>query len=143
MKTIKLLLIYLFLSNAFPGLWALFFPGSFYTSFPGMGFHWIDIMGPYSEHLTRDVGAFFCAIAFLSLFSFFKLEENTLRLTAYATAVFAVPHLVYHICMIGMFPTLPDKVAGILAIGLNLIVPLLILTLAKKNKLFRPQTIRF
>lgn len=134
MKNIKNLLIYLVIANGIPGIWALIFPQSFYSSFPhlGFGFHWIDSMGPFNDHFIRDIGAFFCALSFLSIYTLKRFEEGTVRLTAYGNIVFALPHLIYHIIMINMFVTMTDKILGITSLAFAVIVPILILSLAGK-----------
>ena len=141
MKPIKLLLLYLIIANGIPGIWALFFPHFFYTSFPhlGFGFHWIDSMGPFNDHFIRDIGAFFCALASLSIYTLFRFEEGTTRLTAYGNIVFSLPHLIYHILMIDMFVTMMDKVVGITSLAMAVIVPVLILIMAGKS--FQKSTI--
>lgn len=135
MKQIKFLLFYLIIANGLPGIWALFFPQSFYSSFPhlGFGFHWIDSMGPFNDHFIRDIGAFFCALASLSIYTLFRFEEGTTRLTAYANIVFSLPHLIYHIFMINMFITMTDKILGITSLAIAVIVPILILLMAGKQ----------
>ena len=136
MKQIKWLLFYLIIANGIPGLWALFFPQSFYTSFPnlGFGFHWIDSMGPFNDHFIRDIGAFFCALASLSIYTLSsRFEEGTIRLTAYGNIVFSLPHLIYHLLMIDMFITMMDKILGISSLTMAVVVPVLILFLAEKN----------
>ena len=136
MKQIKLLLFYLIIANGIPGIWALFFPQSFYTSFPnlGFGFHWIDSMGAFNDHFIRDIGAFFCALASLSVYTLYgRFEEGTIRLTAYGNLVFAVPHLIYHIIMINMFITMADKIVGISSLAGAVIVPIIILILTGKE----------
>lgn len=135
MNRIKFLLTYLIFANGLPGVWALFFPQSFYSSFPhlGFGFHWIDSMGPFNDHFIRDIGAFFCALAFLSIYTLYRFEEGTARLTAYGNIVFSLPHLIYHIVMIDMFITMMDKVLGIISLAMAVIVPILILVMAGKT----------
>lgn len=49
--------------GAFVGVWAAGFPQSFYDSFPGFGFVWISVDGPFNEHLIRDVGSLYLALA--------------------------------------------------------------------------------
>ena len=44
------------------GAWAAGIPQSFYDSFPGLGFIWISVDGPYNEHLIRDVGSLYLAL---------------------------------------------------------------------------------
>src|SRR3712207_2072212 len=39
------------------GMWALLVPHSFYDDFPLPGRNWVSTLGPYNEHLVRDVGA--------------------------------------------------------------------------------------
>lgn len=134
MNQIKFLLVYLVIANGLPGIWALFFPQSFFSSFPhlGFGFHWIDTMGAFNDHFIRDIGAFFCALAFLSIYTLFRFEEGTIRLTAYGNIIFSLPHLIYHILMINMFVTRMDKILGIASLAMAVIVPLLILIMAGK-----------
>lgn len=134
MNQIRFLLVYLVIANGLPGIWALFFPQSFFSSFPhlGFGFHWIDTMGAFNDHFIRDIGAFFCALAFLSIYTLFRFEEGTIRLTAYGNIIFSLPHLIYHILMINMFVTRMDKILGIASLAMAVIVPLLILIMAGK-----------
>ena len=35
-------------------------------TFPGGGRHWLPMLGAYNEHLARDVGALYLALAVLS-----------------------------------------------------------------------------
>ena len=135
MKPIKYLIIYLIIANGIPGLWALFFPQSFYSSFPNLGFnfHWIDAMGPFNDHFIRDIGAFFSALAFLSIYTLIRFEEGTVRMMAYGNLVFSVPHLIYHLLMIDMFVTMMDKILGISSLAMAVIIPLLILSMVGKT----------
>lgn len=135
MKQIKFLLIYLLIANAVPGLWALFFPHNFFSNFPnlGLGLHWIDTMGPFNDHFIRDIGAFFCALAFLSAYTLTRMEEGTIRLTAYTNIVFALTHLIYHLMMINMFVTMTDKVLGLGSLTFAVIVPIVILLKTKNG----------
>lgn len=134
MKTIKIILYYLGISNGFTGIWAYFFPTKFYTSFPGMGFHWVDITGPFNEHFIKDVGASFLAMSFLAIYAAARSSETNIRLACYGNLVFAVPHLIYHISMIHMFPTITDKVLGIFTLAISAILPAIILMQIKSSK---------
>ena len=42
------------------GIYALFFPRSFYGDFP-LGRGWVEALPAYNEHLVRDVGGLFLA----------------------------------------------------------------------------------
>jgi hypothetical protein len=44
-------------SQAWLAVWALLAPRSFYDDFAGGGRAWVSLLGPYDEHLVRDVGA--------------------------------------------------------------------------------------
>ncbi len=44
------------LSAVVVGAWAAAAPDSFFSSFPLPGHHWVTPLGPYNEHMTRDVG---------------------------------------------------------------------------------------
>lgn len=46
-----------------PGIWAAFLPESFYGDIPAIRPAWVAVDGPYNEHLIRDVGAMFLALA--------------------------------------------------------------------------------
>ncbi|HEX4759810.1 MAG TPA: hypothetical protein VH256_03375, partial [Thermoleophilaceae bacterium] len=49
------------------GLWALLAPHNFYRNF-GLGSDgWVQVLGAYDEHLVRDVGSLFCALAVLMI----------------------------------------------------------------------------
>ena len=75
------------------GIQAAFFPQSFYDDFP-MGRSWIAVDGAYNEHLVRDVGALFLALAIASFFAWW--HPSLVRALAVAWLVFGVLHLVYH-----------------------------------------------
>jgi hypothetical protein len=38
------------LLGLYVGVWAEFLPRGFYSSFPGLGLHWISMDGAYDEH---------------------------------------------------------------------------------------------
>src|SRR5215210_5301308 len=50
-------LAFLSLGELAVGIWALFLPRSFYEDFPSSGREWVSTLGPYDEHLVRDVGS--------------------------------------------------------------------------------------
>jgi hypothetical protein len=127
MKFTKSLIFYLFVTNLFPGIWALFFPSSFYTDFPGFGRHWVAVDGPYNQHLTRDVGAFFCAISILNLLSLIYFERVSILLAATATLVFSFFHFWYHMCHLHMYSAWIDKILNIVVLSGGTIVPGLLL----------------
>lgn len=57
-RWVKAGLWFLAIQGGFVGVWALFFPGSFFSGFPGYGRSWVSAIGEFNEHLVTDVGAF-------------------------------------------------------------------------------------
>jgi hypothetical protein len=98
------------------GLWAAVGPRAFYDSFPGFGRTWIAGDGPFNEHLLRDVGALYLALAAASLAS---LRSRDTRAAGAAWTVFGVLHLGYHAAHLGGMAAV-DVVGNVLALGLSL-----------------------
>lgn len=88
------------LIGLYVGGWAAFATRSFYDSFPGLGFIWISIDGPYNQHLVNDVGTLNLGFAAATLYAALLRSEAAVviasRTVGIAWAVFSVPHLVYH-----------------------------------------------
>lgn len=112
----------------FVGLWAAAWPTSFYTSFPGLGRVWIAVDGPFNEHLIRDVGALYLALAAASTAATFSRTPDAGRVMGVAWTVFGIPHLVYHVSHFAGMPAI-DVVgnivglSGSLALGVVLMLP--------------------
>jgi hypothetical protein len=79
------------------GVWAQFAPRSFYDHFPGLGRAWVNVNGPYNEHLVRDVGGLNLGLAAVLIVAFITLSRPTIIAAALASLLYGVPHLVYHI----------------------------------------------
>src|SRR4051794_23363824 len=80
---------------AWIGIWATVAPRSFYDHFPGWS-SWVSSLGPYDEHLVRDIGAFQLGLLVVGLFALVTLERRVVRAALVASLVAGVPHLVYH-----------------------------------------------
>ena len=93
------------LTGAVVGGWALLAPASFWSDFPGAGRGWVAAAGPYDEHLVRDVGALYLALAVVALAG---LRDGwTARVAGAAWLVFSVPHLGFHAVEVSSGPV-PD-----------------------------------
>ena len=55
-------------------------------SFPGLGLHWVDVDGPYNEHLTRDAGSFMLALLVLTVAAALSRRQSLLRITGVASS---------------------------------------------------------
>ncbi|GAA3345991.1 hypothetical protein GCM10020358_55260 [Amorphoplanes nipponensis] len=109
------------------GVWAAAAPDSWWRSFPGAGHHWLPALGAYNEHLARDVGALYLALALVTLGAAARPADDFLvRLTAAAWLVFSVPHLAYHLGHLGHYP-LADRWGNVLSLGLVTLVPAVLL----------------
>ena len=84
--------------GAVVGIWAAALPTEFYDSFPGLGLGpWVGVDGPYNEHLIRDVGALYLALAAAGIYAACTTGIHAGRAVGIAWIVFSVPHLAYHL----------------------------------------------
>jgi hypothetical protein len=107
------------------GLWAGVAPRSFYDTFPGAGRVWIAVDGPYNEHLTRDVGALFSALAVLAGYAFINRSAPATRAAGIGTAVYSTPHVVYHVATADLLP-IADAIANVGGLILGLVLGLVL-----------------
>jgi hypothetical protein len=66
-RVVRITRLVLGIGNIPVGVWATFVPRSFYDDFPGFGRHWVQVDGPYNEHLVRDFGAVNLALAVVTI----------------------------------------------------------------------------
>jgi len=100
------------------GVWAYFATGSWYRSFPGFGLDWLPVLGPSNEHLAKDVGALYLALAVLSASAARWADDARLvRVTGLTWLVFSVPHLAFHVRHLDMYGT-RDQVLNVVTLGL-------------------------
>ncbi len=96
-KILRVGLIALAVPNTVVGGWLLFAPKSFYDSFPGFGLHWLERLGPYSEHAFTDFGGALLAIGVLTWLASFWLERRLVQAALITVLVEAVAHFIYHL----------------------------------------------
>jgi hypothetical protein len=113
----RVCLLVLTLSGAFVGSWAYFAPLSWYNTFPAMGMRWLPILGPYNEHLVKDVGGMYLALTALSALTLVYLSNRTLRIvTAVSWTTFKLLHLIYHLKMLHIYGP-RDAILNVIALG--------------------------
>lgn len=110
------------------GLWAELGPQSFYRSFPGLGRHWVAVLGPYNEHLIRDVGSLNLALAVISAAAAILGTVVLTRIAAVAWLVYSVPHLIFHLANLSPFGT-GDQVGSVTALAVTVLLPVILLVL--------------
>ena len=119
-------LSFLAVTSLVVGTWALFAPRSFFDGFPAAGRHWVSAIGPFNEHLVRDVGALNLALGLLLAVAAVVLGRTLVRASLAAWLVYAIPHLVFHLSEYGALSPLDDLVnIGVLTLGV--LLPLLLL----------------
>jgi hypothetical protein len=110
------------------GLWALLVPRSFYDDFPLPGRAWVSTLGPYNEHLVRDVGALNLALGVLLVVAAVLLERRLVQISLVAYLAYAVPHFIFHASTGHALP-LGDNIANLITLGLAVLLPLVLLAL--------------
>jgi hypothetical protein len=107
--------------QAIIGVWALFAPTSFYSSFPLPGHPWVSLLPPYNEHLVRDVGELSLALTVVLAAAAVIGQRLLCAVAVAAMAVYAVPHAIFHFLHLEGFPT-SDAIAQTIGIALQLMV---------------------
>jgi hypothetical protein len=128
----RAILVYLTLSGLLVGVWAAFFPQSFYDDFPGLGRIWVAVDGPFNEHLVRDVGQLSLAIALVSGVAAWSMNTIVVRVAAAAWLVNAIPHFVYHLRHLDIYDT-SDQVGNVVSLGLFVALPVVVLVLSYRS----------
>jgi hypothetical protein len=108
------------------GVWAAFFPESFYADFPGLGRVWVAADGPYNEHLVRDVGQLFLALAVVTGVAAVFPVVLFVRAVGAAWLLQGLPHLVYHASHTDLYETV-DGVLNLTSLGLAVVLALVAL----------------
>jgi hypothetical protein len=93
----RIALGYLALVSLEIGVWAQLAPRSFYDHFPGLGRAWVNVNGPYNEHLVRDVGGLNLALAAVLIVALITLSRPTIIAASIASLLYGIPHLIFHI----------------------------------------------
>jgi hypothetical protein len=110
------------------GIWALFFPRSFYVDFPVPGHPLVARLPAFNEHLIRDVGEFNLAFAFILAASAIGLHYTVIRLVLIGYEFAAVPHFIYHAVHLGGFPV-ADAIVQTVGLGAIAVLPLALIGL--------------
>jgi hypothetical protein len=110
------------------GVWAAFFPRSFYDDFPGLGRMWVAPDGPFNEHLVRDVGELNLALVVVTFVAAVTLVPMLVRAVLAGWLVYSVPHLVYHLRNMEPFST-ADQVSIGASLALVPIVAVVLLVI--------------
>src|SRR3954471_14441085 len=119
-------------TSALVGIWATLAPRGFYDDFPGGGHHWVSAVGPYDEHLVRDVGALYLGSLVLLALAWWWLDRRLVQAMLISYTVAVVPHLAYHATALDGFST-GDAIAEIGGLALNVVLPLGLLAVTRRR----------
>jgi hypothetical protein len=114
------------------GLWALLAPRGFYKNFGLGGDGWVSVLGAYDEHLVRDVGSLFLALAVLLIIAAVRGQRSLSAIAAIVWLVFALPHLIYHLFNLGPYAT-GDAIANVITISWTVAGGLIVLLLLRDS----------
>ena len=135
----RVLLAVLLLAALSLGIWTYPMPRNWYDTFPGFGLRWIVPTGPYNEHLVKDIGAMYLALAVLTAGAlWFAASDATVRITAAAWTTFNVLHLWYHVSTLQMYDG-RDKVLVVTSLAiLSLVSAALLFPLSRRERRSAP-----
>jgi hypothetical protein len=126
LKAKQLIIAVLAIIAALVGVWAAVFPVSFYNDFPLPGRRWVSTLGPYSEHLIRDVGGLYLALLVLSVYALRRPTVAAMHMAGGAWLIFSAEHFLWHMLHLEMFPMI-DKIGHVLVLGGVLVLSILLL----------------
>jgi len=124
-QQVRAALCLLFATALLIGLTATAAPRTFYEDFPFLA-HWVDLLPPYNEHLTTDVGGLYLGFAVLFAWAAWTLERVLARAVCVAWLLTAGLHLIFHATHLDGFAT-ADAAAEIASLALLLVPPALVL----------------
>lgn len=120
-------------SALYVGWWASLAPRSFYDSFPGLNRMWVGGDGPYNEHLVRDVGGLYLALAVSGVLALVWRDRRTTLVLGAAWTTFSLLHLGYHLHHLGDLAVV-DVVGNVVALGGTLVLAVLLLVPARTER---------
>jgi hypothetical protein len=99
------------------GVHALFFPKYFYNQFL-FGRGWVQMLPPYNEHITRDLGALYLGFFVVLGYAVLKFSRDLVNGAILGFVAATIPHMIFHIVHADDAPLLVDKVlqVGLLAV---------------------------
>lgn len=92
------------LAAASIGLLAAIAPHTFYSDFPFFS-HWVDLLPPYNQHLTTDVGGLYLGFAVLFAWAAVTLQPTLARASCCAWLLTETLHFAFHATHLDGFTT--------------------------------------
>jgi len=129
---VRFLLVALGLPQLLIGLQALADSRGWFEEFP-FGRGWVAALPPYNQHLTVDVGALFVGLGVLMVAAGVSLDRRLVKTAVAVWLLYAVPHFAFHMTQLEPYGT-ADAVANALALGGQVVAPLLVLWLLRTRR---------
>ena len=114
------------------GLYALFFPRSFYEDFP-FGLGWVEALPAYNEHLLTDFGGLYLATAVMLLAAAIRLERRWVVISLVAYLAFSVPHTVWHLFHLEPYST-GNAIGNMATLAATVLLPIGVLFLVARER---------
>jgi len=133
-RWMRVALGYLALISLEIGVWAQFFPRSFFDHYPGLGRAWVAVDGPYNEHLVRDVGGLNLGLAAVLIIALVTLSRTTIIAACLASLLYGVPHLLYHIAHADLLDC-SDVIASVGGLALFAALPVVVIVVSRRHSL--------
>lgn len=121
-RTAQIALWLLFAVALTTGLPAAFAPHTFYTDFP-LGTHWVEMLPPYNQHLTTDVGGLYLGFAVVFAWAARTLQPALVRAACWGWLLMAALHLLFHATHLEGFGA-ADAIAEFVSLAALLAPPL-------------------
>jgi hypothetical protein len=124
---------------AYVGLWAAFFPSSFYDSFPGFGLTWVSVDGSFNEHLIRDVGGLYLGLGAASAAAIVARTAAPGRVVGLGWAVFGAIHYGYH--LLHLEGSAVDVAGNVVSLGVSLALGVILALPPRRRAVVTPEDI--
>ncbi len=89
---------------------------------------WVSSDGPYNEHLVREVGSWYLALAAAGVLTLVRRDHASRWILASAWTVFGMLHLGYHLAHLNKLASAVDRVGEVVALGGSAVLALLVFT---------------
>jgi hypothetical protein len=126
-RALRLLLGLNAASDAAIGAFAAITPRAFYRHVVG-----VDLLGPYNEHLLRDVGSFYVAFGLLFAWAATTLGRELVRATCAAAIFTNLVHFTYHAAHLEHF-SVGEAFAQTTLLAIGLALPILALLASRPD----------
>lgn len=136
-RSVAAILVATGVPQALIGLWAVLAPHNFYRDF-GPGGGWVSALGPYDEHLVRDVGGLSLGLGTLLIIAALRAGRELTLIAVAVWLLFAFPHTVYHLLNLDPLET-ADAIANVVGLVWTVVGPLLAVALATRPRTSGPR----